>query len=88
MLVKADVEAINALAASPIFEKASDAALLQYQEQLHFGPNGPSDMTQAAGNYLRLLGAREFLFTLRNLGQTQTSSARPVDAINLEQRKG
>lgn len=86
MLVKADVDAINNLAASSIFEKAADASLLQYQEQLHFSPTAPSDMTQAAGNYLRLLGAREFLFILRNLGQTAPAGTKPIDKINLENR--
>lgn len=87
LMVSADVEAVNELVASRIFEKATDTALLQYQEQLHFNPGTPGDMTQAAGNYLRLLGAREVLFILRNLGQKETTNTKPADLVNLEQRK-
>lgn len=87
MMVKEDVDALNNLAASRIFEISADAALLQYQEQLHFVPGAPNDMTQAAANYLRLLGAREFLFILRNLGQPEATNAKPIDKINLEYRK-
>lgn len=86
MLVKADVDAVNNMTASAIFDKSADAALLQYQEQLHYLNTSTSEMHPDAAKYNRLLGAREFLFILRNLGQTEGKAAKPIDMINLEQK--
>jgi len=57
----------RALIELPQFARATHMALLQYQRQLTDSP--PADMGGAAGAYLRILGAQEFVNILLNLGE-------------------
>lgn len=66
----------------PIFQVSLDHALLQYQEQLQFASTS-GDLNNAAGSYLRLLGAREFAMVLRNLGEKEAPPSPRKDNINL-----
>lgn len=65
----------------PIFQVSLDHALLHYMEELQ--ANSGSDLNKAAAGHLRLLGAREFVFVLRNLGEKEAPPSPRKDNINL-----
>lgn len=71
---------------SPTFQYAVDLALLEFQQRLD-REFSPTDLNQAARNYMMLRGAKEFLFVFQNLGEKQRELAPPIDTINLETRK-
>jgi hypothetical protein len=64
------------------FQRAVDFALLQYAAKLHDETNG--NLNVAAGAHLRMTGAHEFLFTLRNLAESTDFPARRAETPNLD----
>ena len=68
--VKENVTRHRDLVASPEFELAIDFGLLQYQAQLASTVN--ADFNGMAAMGLRLLGAQEFVRTLRMLSESPT----------------
>ena len=70
------------LIVNPVFTEAADMALLEFQEKLQFGEGG-RDLNSAAGNFLRLSGARDFLFILKNMAQKEAPISKQPDKLNL-----
>lgn len=66
METAANIHKHRALVDSEDFQRGVDFALLQYQLDL---ANQISDGNSAVGVGLRIKGAQEFLFTLRNLSE-------------------
>lgn len=64
------------------FDRAADFALLQYMAQL--GQETDGNLNAAAAAHLRLAGAREFLWTFRNLGESVEFIPRRVETPNLD----
>lgn len=65
--VPARVSRHRDLIASEVFEEAADRAMLQFASEL---ARDGGDLNQAASKHLRLQGAHEFLYALRNLGES------------------
>lgn len=74
----------NEMVSDPAFQIGADIGLLEYQEQLQFSTAG--DFNKCAANFMKLQGAREFLFILRNLGEREKAAAPQADHINLVPR--
>ena len=70
----------RALVDSKEFQRACDFALLQYQAELS---QRIVDGTNAAANYFRMLGAQEFIQTMRLLSES-TPRVTVVDPDNLK----
>lgn len=64
------------------FERACDFAMLQYMAQL--GQDADGNINAAAAAHLRLTGAREFLWTFRNLAEGLEFIPRKAEAPNLD----
>ena len=66
----------NALVQSPQFETSTDAAMLEYADQLSRMRTGDVNMAAAAG--FKLAGAYEFLTVLKDLGSRPSAPSKPV----------
>ena len=66
----------------PEFQRAVDFALLHYMAQL--GQETDGNLNAAAAAHLRLSGAREFLWHLRNLAESTEFIPRRVETPNLD----
>ncbi len=70
---------------SPEFVIGADMAMLEYQSQLaQIDLQG--NMTAAAAAHLRMLGAQEYLFCLRNLAEKPQPKMTPRVMDNLDHR--
>jgi hypothetical protein len=77
---KAVVETHKRMVESEIFEKATEAALLEYQAELSANPNNQGNGNSAAAAFFKLTGAQEYIATLRALANTPRQ---PPQAPNL-----
>ena len=65
--INQNIVAHRALIERPDFERACDVSLLEYQRKLS---ELDSSLNNAAACHFRILGAQEFLATLRGLAET------------------
>jgi hypothetical protein len=64
------------------FERAIDFGLLQYMAQLE--QEADQNLNVAAASYLRMVGARQFVWTLRNLAESTEFIPRRAETPNLD----
>jgi hypothetical protein len=80
-----NIVAHRQLISSPAFKLAINTCLLQYSRQLTDTP--PTDFNGAAANYLRLLGAQEFVKMLHQLSEQTAPPQASKDSGNLLHRQ-
>lgn len=83
--IKDAVSVHRELVSNPLFERAIDFALLQYQTALT--STMTADFNGAAGAGMRMLGAHEFVTILRNLSETPNPMAKTTPSPNLDHRQ-
>lgn len=64
------------------FQRACDFAILQYASRLQDETNG--NLNAAAAAHLRMTGAQEFLWTMRNLSEAAEFTAKRTETPNLD----
>ncbi len=81
--LKANVESHRKLLDQPQFDMSIHYALLEYMRVLC---EQRTDMSGAAANQFKLIGAQEFVHVLRNLSETvRMPASRPTDNLPFNQ---